>query len=54
MAVGLPERAFAYVFDLLTLDGANSRALPWRERRAELQRIGPFSPPRAGTGLFRP
>ena len=40
-----PE-AFAYVFDLLMLEGRDLREMPWRERRAELQRI--FRRSRAG------
>ena|ERR1044071_9153684 len=31
--------AFAYVFDLLMLDGVDMRALPWQLRRKELERI---------------
>jgi bifunctional non-homologous end joining protein LigD len=31
--------AFAYVFDLLMLEGDDLRGLPWRERRAKLRRI---------------
>jgi bifunctional non-homologous end joining protein LigD len=31
--------AFAYVFDVLMLDGADLRALPWQVRRKELERI---------------
>lgn len=31
--------AFAYVFDLLMLEGEDLRRLPWRERRAKLERI---------------
>jgi len=43
--------AFAYVFDLLMLEGADLRALPWRERRAELQRI--FRRSRSGLVLSK-
>jgi bifunctional non-homologous end joining protein LigD len=31
--------AFAYVFDLMMLDGVDMRALPWQLRRTELERI---------------
>ena len=52
---------FYYVFDLLRLDGEDTRDLPLRERKAELRRAlafkGPirFSPHRNGNGeeLFR-
>jgi DNA ligase D-like protein (predicted ligase) len=52
---------FYYVFDLLRLDGEDTRGLPLRERKAELRRAlafkGPirFSPHRNGNGeeLFR-
>ena len=40
------SEAFAYVFDLLMLEGRDLREMPWRERRAELQRI--FRRSRAG------
>jgi ATP-dependent DNA ligase len=29
--------AFAFVFDLVMLNGIDLRALPWRERRADLR-----------------
>jgi bifunctional non-homologous end joining protein LigD len=41
--------AFAYVFDLLMLNGQDLRPLPWRERRAELQRL--FRRSRSGLAL---
>jgi bifunctional non-homologous end joining protein LigD len=40
------SEAFAYVFDLLMLEGRDLREMPWHERRGELQRI--FRRSRAG------
>lgn len=43
--------AFAFVFDLMMLNGSDLRALPWRERRADLQRI--FRRSRSGLVLSK-